>query len=107
MTYMTIHLPEPLENSILAAVQSGRFASLDAAIAEAVSLLVQRLEHEEAQAVPPGADQGVEAVAYKPIWELIEEENRSVPSDVWDALPTDLAEQHDHYVYGTPKRPNA
>jgi len=24
---------------------------------------------------------------------------------VWDALPTDLSEQHDHYIYGTPKRP--
>jgi hypothetical protein len=24
-----------------------------------------------------------------------------------DALPTDLAAQHDHYLYGTPKRPRS
>ena len=28
-----------------------------------------------------------------------------VPDEEWDKLPTDLAEQHDHYIYGTPKRP--
>ena len=30
-----------------------------------------------------------------------------VPDEEWDKLPTDLAEQHDHYIYGTPKRPKA
>ena len=30
-----------------------------------------------------------------------------VPDAEWDKLPTDLAAQHDHYLYGTPKRPNA
>ena len=27
-----------------------------------------------------------------------------VPDEVWDRLPTDGAEQHDHYIYGTRKR---
>lgn len=27
-----------------------------------------------------------------------------VPDEVWEKLPTDGAEQHDHYIYGTPKR---
>lgn len=30
---------------------------------------------------------------------------RSVPDDVVDSWPTDGASQHDHYIYGTPKRP--
>ena len=37
---MTIHLPTDLENNILAAVHSGRFASVDDAMAEAVRLLL-------------------------------------------------------------------
>ena len=49
---MTIHLPPELESSIQAAVHSGRFASLDEAISEAASLLVQRLNQEKAQAKP-------------------------------------------------------
>jgi hypothetical protein len=42
--YMTIHLPEPLQADILAAVHSGRYASLDDAMTDAASLLVQRLK---------------------------------------------------------------
>ena len=56
---MTIHLPEEIESSIQAAVHSGRFASLDEAMTEAASLLVQRLNQEQAQAKPvlqPPAD---------------------------------------------------
>jgi bifunctional DNA-binding transcriptional regulator/antitoxin component of YhaV-PrlF toxin-antitoxin module len=29
----------------------------------------------------------------------------ALPQDVLDRLPTDGASQHDHYLYGTPKRP--
>ena len=28
-----------------------------------------------------------------------------VPQEAWDELPDDLSYQHDHYIYGTPKRP--
>ena len=49
---MTIHLPPDIESSIQAAVHSGRFASLDAAMTEAASLLMQRLNQEQAQAKP-------------------------------------------------------
>ena len=52
---MTIHLPENLESPILVAVHSGRYASLDDAMAEAASLLVQRLKQEQAQASQPVA----------------------------------------------------
>ncbi len=40
---MTIQLPNDLENSVRAAVQSGRFASIDHAMAEAVRLLLSEL----------------------------------------------------------------
>jgi Arc/MetJ-type ribon-helix-helix transcriptional regulator len=98
---MTIHLPENLENPILAAVHSGRYASLDEAMAEAASLLVQRLNQERAK--QPAASRPDAAQADKPIWEVFQEISASVPDEVWESLPTDLSEQHDYYIYGTPK----
>jgi hypothetical protein len=43
---MTIHLPPGLESAIVGAVRSGRYASLDDAMADAASLLVRHLENE-------------------------------------------------------------
>jgi hypothetical protein len=40
----------------------------------------------------------------KPIWERILERSAAIPDEEWDKLPVDGAEQHDHYLYGTPKR---
>jgi len=62
---MTIHLPEPSESTILSAVHSGRFASVDHAMAEAASLLVERLQHEQNQATPPATTQANAVPAYK------------------------------------------
>ena len=101
---MTIHLPEPLESSIRAAVHSGRYASLDDAMAEAASLLVQRLKQEQTQAAESAASEAAPS-AHKPIWEVIEDENRSIPPDYGPPCPLISSEQHDHYIYGTLKRP--
>jgi len=30
---------------------------------------------------------------------------RALPQETLDRLPADGASQHDHYIYGTPKRP--
>src|SRR5262245_59780351 len=49
---MTIHLPENLESSILAAVQSGRFASVDDAMTEAARLLLQSIKQGQQTATP-------------------------------------------------------
>jgi hypothetical protein len=38
------------------------------------------------------------------IWEVIDEIMRSVPEEARQRLPADGAEQHDHYLYGSPKR---
>lgn len=40
----------------------------------------------------------------KPIWEVFADTD-DIPEEEWEKLPTDLATQHDHYIYGTPKRP--
>ena len=102
---MTIHLPQTLENPILAAVHSGRYASLDDAMTDAAAMLVERLQREHAQAKRPSANQP--EGAEKPIWEDILEMTADVPDEEWAKLPPDLAEQHDHSIYGLPKRPTA
>jgi len=40
-----------------------------------------------------------------PLAERIANRALALPSEAIDALPVDLAAQHDHYLYGTPKRP--
>ena len=43
--------------------------------------------------------------APKPIWEQFIEAFQDVPEEELERLPVDGAAQHDHYIYGTPKRP--
>jgi Arc/MetJ-type ribon-helix-helix transcriptional regulator len=93
---MTIHLPEDLEASLREAVDSGRFASPEDAVAQAVRWFLRRQDVDQGRpGTPP----------HKPIWEVAEEVRKGVPADEWAGLPADGAEQHDHYIYGTPKRP--
>jgi hypothetical protein len=40
----------------------------------------------------------------KPIWEMFDEAMRKLPEEELRKLPHDGAEQHDHYIYGTPKK---
>ena len=66
---------------------------------ESASLPVQRLK-QQGQAMPANAPQ-----PHKPIWEVAADIRNSVPAEEWEKLPVDGAVQHDHYIYGTPKRP--
>ena len=40
----------------------------------------------------------------KPIWQIAQDIMADVPPEIISQLPADGAEQHDHYIYGTPKR---
>jgi hypothetical protein len=40
----------------------------------------------------------------KPIGEIIDDVMRDLPEEVLEQLPVDGAAEHDHYIYGTPKR---
>jgi len=102
---MTIQLPENLESSIREAVHSGQFPSVDDAMAEAARLLLGQLKQRPVTLPTSGEEPAV--APHKPIWEEIQELTAGIPDEVWDKLPTDLSEQHDHYIYGTPKRPTA
>jgi hypothetical protein len=73
-------------------------------MAEAVILLLERLQRERAETAPATAQQAAKGPAHKPIWEVAAEIRERVPADEWAALPADGAAEHDHYIYGTPKR---
>jgi hypothetical protein len=96
-----IQLSENLENPILAAVHSGRYALLDDAMSEAAALLIQHLKQEQANRSPPSQAEAVPN--HKPLWEVVDELRRSVPPKELAKLPKDGAEQLDHYLYGAPK----
>lgn len=39
-----------------------------------------------------------------PLWKKLVALANEVPDEEMFGRPTDMAEQHDHYIYGTPKR---
>ena len=41
---------------------------------------------------------------YRPFWEKIANIMKDVPPEELAKLPKDLAKNHDHYLYGTPKK---
>jgi len=50
------------------------------------------------------SDDQAEARTYKSIWETAQDITSDMTSEEIAQLPSDGAEQHDHYIYGTPKR---
>ncbi len=40
----------------------------------------------------------------KSLWDVLDEVADSIPIEERDKMPTDGSYQHDHYLYGTPKR---
>ena len=58
--------------------------------------------------IPPGSEEpgeaaGKPAMGAGPIWEEILKLSESLSPEEVASLPEDLAEEHDHYIYGTPK----
>jgi hypothetical protein len=78
-------------------VRRGRFPSEPAVVEGAPALLRQRESAHGQHETPNGT--GLESIG-----EIIEELMGNVPDEVLDRLPVDGAAQHDHYLYGTPKR---
>ena len=95
---MNVPLSEHWQRFVREEVQSGRFPSEEAVLEEALTLLEQREQHQ-------GPSRPQHGTSTKPIGEIIDELMSDVPDDVLDRLPVDGAAQHDHYIYGTPRRP--
>jgi predicted transcriptional regulator len=92
---MNIHIPDDL-NSRLEQLAKGTGQDVGALVCEAIE---QRLAREEQHA------KHLPQETNKPIWERFEDTSLEIPDEELDRLPTDGSLQHDHYIYGTPKRP--
>jgi hypothetical protein len=56
---------------------------------------------EQQEALPPAQQKKPPAL---PIWQRFQNAARSVPEEEPATLPPDGASEHDHYLYGIPKR---
>jgi hypothetical protein len=92
---MTITLPlQPQEEARLAALAHSKGVSTDVLVREALDKILA-----DAPELP------VEAKTDSPpIWEVILDNMKDVPAEEFARLPKDGASEHDHYLYGHPKR---
>ena len=57
------------------------------------------IESIEAETPANGGSSGLSG-----LWSEIDEIVSAIPEDAWSDVPTDGAANHDHYLYGSPKR---
>ena len=83
-----------------------------------MTLIIDLPDEQEAALKAKATAQGVSAEQYarwvleqdltssrrRHISEVIRDNMRDVPPEILEQLPTDGASQHDHYIYGLPKR---
>ena len=99
----------PEQKGMLAALSRETGRSIPTLIAQALAALQEHVQRDR----EIGATNGHETVApaavphevRTPIWDTFIEASLEIPDEELDLLPTDGATQHDHYIYGTPKRP--
>ena len=99
----------PEQKGMLAALSRETGRPIPVLIAQALATLQEHTHRDRA----PGAANGHETTspavvsheARTPIWEAFIEASLDIPDEELDLLPIDGATQHDHYIYGTPKRP--
>ena len=82
---------------------------IPALIAQALETLQEREHVDHGHGEPNGREQtpGVSPPPPTPthIWEMAQERFGDLSEEDVNALPVDGAAQHDHYIYGLPKRP--
>jgi Arc/MetJ-type ribon-helix-helix transcriptional regulator len=90
-------LPVDLEEFVQQIPAQGTYGSEAELVADALRLLRERHQRHEGR-----PHNGAPEV---PIWEAFEDSLNEIPVEELNRLPPDAAEQHDHYIYGTPKKP--
>lgn len=92
---MTITLPlQPQEEAKLLALARTKGVSTDVLVREAVDKILAEAPDPP---IPPSPET-------RPIWDVILDNMKDVPTEEFARLPKDGASQHDHYLYGHPKR---
>jgi Arc/MetJ-type ribon-helix-helix transcriptional regulator len=95
---MPISLPPDLDARIQQKVTRAGYRSPDEVIRKALDAL----DAEEQHGAPPPA-KGKKSPAV-PLWQRFQNAVRSIPEEELATLPPDGASEHDHYLYGLPKR---
>ena len=95
---MSIALPPDLDERIQQKVMQAGYRTPDEVIRKALDAL----DAQEQQAVrQQGRGKKKSAV---PVWQRFQNAARAIPEEELAALPPDGASEHDHYLYGIPKR---
>jgi hypothetical protein len=97
----------PEQKGMLASLSRETGKSIPTLIAKALEELREHehIDHTNGETNEHKTDAPAKQEASKPIWEVAEELFGAIPDEELAQLPTDGAAQHDHYIYGTPKRP--
>jgi len=106
---MKLSLSPETERLIAEKVDSGRYQSADEVVREGLELLDERdnggRSALEKNAVPGQVEPAPEkAQKVTDLVELFESIAAEVPDSVWDTVPRDLAQNHEHYLYGSKKQ---
>ncbi len=94
---MGITLNPELEQRIEAKVRSGIYESPSDVVRAGLELLEAR---DGVVQTPPDDSRPQDT---RPIWEIIAAIGQEVPDEAWDQVPTDLARNYKHYLYGSPR----
>ena len=85
-------------------VCSGRYHSADEVVRESLRLLEARDNGSSPPAPGEAATSPEHAEKVTDLVELFEHIRHMVPDSEWEKLPRDLAANHEHYLYGSPKQ---
>ncbi len=92
---MTIILPlQPQEEARLVAMARAKGVSTDSLVREALDKILADAHDERDE---PKRES-------RPIWDVMLDNMKDVPPEDFARLPEDGASEHDHYLYGHPKR---
>ena len=95
---MPISLPPDLDDRIQQKLSKAGYRTPDEVIHKALDALDAQEQQEVRQ---PGKVKKKPAV---PVWQRFQNAACSIPEEELASLPPDGASEHDHYLYGIPKR---
>ena len=97
----------PEQKGLLATLSRATGKPIPALIAEALDVLQERAQrgHQDSTAEDHApAPVASPPTAETPIWDIADELFGAIPDEELARLPSDGAAEHDHYLYGLPKR---
>src|SRR5215510_13563280 len=94
----------PAQKDLLIALAEETGKPIPALLAEALAGLQDQVQARNGDPATPPTDHEAPP-RHKHLGDIAADLLHDVPDDDFAQLPVDGAEQHDHYIYGTPKRP--